>query len=151
MARAPCITQPGVARTQSRRAVSLSLEAFDLLSRLRERHRIPGSQIVAQLLWALLRGTIQIAPARSPYLIGLETYALRAAIAEADERGVWEAKAAKGTCATCSERDLVVPTELEDGGPEYPICWSCSRPAEQPPHGSRARRAIVTGAGRTRV
>lgn len=132
---------PGVARTQSRRAVSLSLEAFDLLARLRERHRIPGSQIVAQLLWALLRGTIQIAPARSPYLIGLETYALRAALAEAEALAEWEARAAKGTCATCSERALVAPTVLESGGPEYPICWPCSRPAEQPRDRRRKVRA----------
>lgn len=130
-----------MARTQSRRSVSISLELYDGLVRLRERHRISNSQLVAQALWALIKGAIQIAPARSPYLIGLETYALRAMLAEAEERAEWEERASEGTCATCSERDLVAPTVLENGGPEYPICWPCSRPAEEPRDRRRRARA----------
>lgn len=130
-----------MARTQSRRSVSISLELYDGLVRLRERYRISNSQLVAQAVWALIRGLIQIAPARSPYLLGLETYALRAMVADAEERAGWETRASEGTCATCGERDRVAPTALESGGPEYPICWSCSRPAEEPRDRRRRARA----------
>ena len=129
-----------MARTQSRRSVSVSHELYDGLARLRERHRISNSQLVAQALWALIRGAIQIAPPRSPYLLGLETYALRAMLAEAKERSAWEAAGPRdGTCAICSEHDLVAPTVLEVGGPEYLICWPCSKPAEQQPRDKRRR------------
>lgn len=130
-----------MAKTQSRRSVSISLELYDGLIRLRERHRISNSQLVAQALWALIRGQLQIAPARSPYLIGLETYALRAMLAEAQERAEWDERANEGTCATCSERDRVAPTVLESDGPEYPICWSCSRPDGEPRDRRRRARA----------
>lgn len=128
-----------MARTQSRRSVSIPLELYDGLVKLRERHRISASQLAAQALWALIRGAIVIQPARPAYVLGLETYALRAAIADAEERAAWEARSVKGTCATCSERDLVAPTTLEVGGPEYPICWSCCRPAQPATRRKRVR------------
>ena len=121
--------------------MSLPRELYDGLARLRERHGISSAQLVAQAVWALIRGTIQIAPARSPYLIGLETYALRVRLAEAEARAAWEERAGEGTCATCSERDLVAPAPIEIGGPEYLTCWECSRPAEQPRDRRRRARA----------
>lgn len=69
--------------------MSISLELYDGLVRLRERYRVSNSQLVAQAVWALIRGLIQVAPARSPYLIGLETNALRAILSDAEERAEW--------------------------------------------------------------
>lgn len=131
-----------MARSQSRYCVSIPRETYEALARLRERHRISVAQLVAQAAWALIRGAIQIAPARSPYLLGLETSALRALLVDAKARAAWEAHASEGTCATCSERDLVAPAPIERGGPEYPTCWECSRPAEQPSARWRWRRRM---------
>lgn len=100
--------------------------------RLRAKHQVPAAQLIAQALWALISGRIKVSPARSAYLIGLETYALRATLAQAEERAAheaWEARAATGTCACCSESAVVAPVPLEPGGPEYLLCWRCAWPA----------------------
>jgi hypothetical protein len=135
-----------MARKQSRRSVSIPLELYDGLAELATQHVIPLSQLACQAIAALLAGAVGIGPARSPYILGLETYAKRA-----EQKAARRAARAKrppppapvlGNCANCSARQvLVTPTRLDPDGPTFSICAGCNTEAPPDVHIDRRKKS----------
>lgn len=122
-----------MARRQTRRSITIALEDYQGLGALAGEHDMPLSQLATQAIRALLAGLVPLAPRVDSVRLGLDTRAMRARPTPA---------ARPGTCATCGRPGQVTPTQLDPGGPEYPICERCNtEPVPDVPRGRAARRS----------